>query len=197
MNFFVRLFLTKNILNYILIIVGESDMDMEKRKKQHMIIMGLIGVIFGMTIGYSALSSILNINGTSKVTGNWDIHFESIEEGTMVNATTLEATTDQGTTATFNVDLTKPGSSAEYLVTVKNGGTIDAVVESIDGIDEINAASPTDIVYSVEDITPGDELGSGASKEFKVKVVWKSTATTIINSSKKATIHVNFVQKTS
>ena len=121
-------------------------MDIEKRKKQHMIIMGLIGVIFGMTIGYSALNSLLNINGTSEITSDWDIHFESIEEGTMVGATTIEATTDKGTTATFNVDLEKPGSSAEYIVTVKNGGTIDAVVDSITGVDEINQASPTDIV---------------------------------------------------
>ncbi len=172
-------------------------MDIEKRKKQHMIIMGLIGVIFGMTIGYSALNSLLNINGTSEITSDWDIHFESIEEGTMVGATTIEATTDKGTTATFNVDLQKPGSSAEYIVTVKNGGTIDAVVDSITGVDEINQASPTDIVYSVEELSPGETLNSGASKEFKVTVVWKLTATEIVNSNKKATINVNFVQKTS
>ena len=61
----------------------------------------------------------------------------------------------------------------------------------------IYQASPTDIVYSVEELSPGETLNSGASKEFKVTVVWKSTATEIVNSNKKATINVNFVQKTS
>lgn len=167
----------------------------ERRSKQQTIIIALIGVIFGMTVGYSALNQLLNINGTSKITSNWDIHFETITENTMVDATTLQSEIVSNTSATFNVDLKKPGSSAEYIVTVKNGGTIDASVSAIHGIDEINAASPTDIEYSISDIAVGDNLASNESKTFKVKVTWKPESTSIINTSKKATITVDFVQK--
>ena len=163
-------------------------MDIEKRKKQHMIIMGLIGVIFGMTIGYSALNSLLNINGTSEITSDWDIHFESIEEGTMVGATTIEATTDKGTTATFNVDLEKPGSSATYTVTVKNDGQIDAILESIEGLDTSNTADPTDIKYSIENINTNEDLLASGQKTFTVMVDYAhnpSSLEAILSSIKK------------
>lgn len=167
---------------------------MEKRSKQHMIIIALVGVIFGMTVGYSALSSVLKINGTSKVTGNWDIHFTTIEEQNKVNVVSSTSAINGKTTATFNVDLQKPGSSIEYLVTVTNGGTMNATLESIGGLDEINAASPLDIVYAIEDIAEGDALNAGDSKTFKVKVLWKANSTTILNTSKQATITLDFVQ---
>ncbi len=169
-------------------------MTMEKRSRQHMIIIALIGVIFGMTIGYSALSSVLKINGTSKVSGTWDIHFSKIEEENKVYVVSSTSEISGKTTATFNVDLQKPGSSIEYLVTVTNGGTMNATLESIQGIDEINAASPIDIVYSIEDIAEGDTLDAGDSKTFKVKVLWKATSTTILNTSKQATITLDFAQ---
>lgn len=159
-----------------------------------MIIFALVGVIFGMTIGYSFLSRFLYVNGTSKITSTWDVHFTNITEGTLVDATTIEKSIAPKTSATFNVDLKKPGSSAEYIITVANEGTINAEVSAISGINEINSVSPIDIVYSISDISVGDKLQSGATKTFKIKVVWNPLATAIIASSKKATIVVDFVQ---
>ena len=168
---------------------------MLKTDKQKVIIFVLLGVIVGMTVGYSALSSILKIEGVSKVIGNWDIHFTTIDEGTMVDASNVNAEITNQTTATFTVNLQKPGSSAEYLVTVKNGGSYDAVVESITGVDEANAASPTDIIFEVSDIDVGTELNASGELSFKVKATWKPESTTIVDSNKQATISVNFIQQ--
>ena len=59
----------------------------------------------------------------------------------MEQATVNKQITDS-TTATFTIDLKSPGSNGEYLITVENRGTIDAMVESISGIDEANQAAP-------------------------------------------------------
>lgn len=168
---------------------------MMKTEKQKVIIFVLLGILVGMTVGYSALSSILKIDGVSKITGDWDIHFTTIDQGTLVDATNVSASITNQTTATFTVNLKKPGSSAEYLVTVKNGGSYDAVVDSITGVDEANAASPTDIIFEVTDIDVGTELAASAEKTFKVKATWKYESTTIVDNSKQAVITVNFVQK--
>lgn len=171
-------------------------MRQEKRSNQQLVIIALVGVIFGMTIGYSILNSVLSINGTSEISSTWDIHFEKIEEnpGSLIDAKTLESSIAGNSSAIFNVELSKPGSTAEYIVTVKNGGTLDAKVLSISGIDEINETSPTDIVYSVSEIEVGDILRANESKQFKVKVEWKPLSTEIIDTNKRAMITINFVQ---
>ena len=168
---------------------------MMETDKKRVIIFVLLGVIVGMTFGYSALSSILKIDGVAKVTGDWDIHFTTINQGTLVDAVNVGASITNQTTATFTVNLKKPGSSAEYLVTVKNSGTYDAVVDSITGVDEANAASPTDIVFEVNDIDVGTELAASGELTFKVKATWKPESTTIVDSNKQAVISVNFVQQ--
>lgn len=168
---------------------------MMRTEKQKVIIFVLLGVLVGMTIGYSALSSLLKIDGVSKITGDWDIHFTTIDQGTLVDAVNVGASITNQTTATFTVNLKKPGSSAEYSVTVKNGGSYDAVVESITGVDEANAASPTDIIFEVSDIAVGTELAASGELTFKVKATWKPESTTIVDSNKQAVITVNFVQQ--
>ena len=168
---------------------------MMKTERQKVIIFVLLGILVGMTVGYSALSSILKIDGVSKITGDWDIHFTTIDQGTLVDATNVSASISNQTTATFTVNLKKPGSSAEYSVTVKNGGSYNAVVESITGVNEANEASPTDIIFEVSDIDVGTELEAGTEKTFKVKATWKPESTTIVDNNKQAVISVNFVQK--
>ena len=95
----------------------------------------------------------------------------------MNGATTINKQITDSTTATFTIDLSKPGSNGEYLITVENRGTIDAMVESISGIDVANQAAPTDITFSISDIAVNDKLPAKESKVFKVKVDWSSTPT--------------------
>ena len=169
---------------------------MRTRQKQRIIIGTLCAVIIGLAVGYAVLSQTLNINGTGGITSDFNILFTDIGEGTMNGATTINKQITNSTTATFTIDLKSPGSNGEYLITVENRGTIDAYVESINGIDEANSTEPTDITFSIEDIAVNDKLPASESKIFKVKVNWDSTSTSIPSTNKDLTLSINFVQDT-
>ena len=164
-----------------------------RRHTKNVILTVLIILSFVMIIGYSALSSRLVINGTSNITSNFRILFTDIQEGTMNSAETKEKSFE-GTTATFKVDLKKPGSSAEYILTVENQGSLDAYLESIEGIDEANAASPTYIKFKLKGITRYTRLSVGDTKTFKVIVTYDESATEIPTNSKQLTLTLNFAQ---
>ena len=142
------------------------------------------------------LSQTLNIQGTGSIASDFNILFTDIGEGTMNGATTINKQITNDTTATFTIELDKPSSNGEYLITVENRGNIDAYVESINGIEEANQTEPTDITFSIEDIKVGDKLLATESKIFKVKVEWKSTSTSIPSTNKDLTLSINFAQDT-
>ena len=169
---------------------------MRTRKKQRIIIGTLCSIFVGLAIGYAVLSQQLNIQGTGSVLSNFQILFTKIEEGTMNGATTVNKQITNSTTATFTIDLSKPGSNGEYLITVENRGTIDAYVESINGIEEANQKEPTDITFSISDIAVNDKLKAKESKVFKVKVNWDSNSTSIPDTNKDLTLTINFAQDT-
>ena len=169
---------------------------MRTRQKQRIIIGTLCAVIIGLAVGYAVLSQTLNIQGTGGIASDFNILFTNIEEGTMNGATTINKQITDSTTATFTIDLSKPGSNGEYLITIENRGTIDAMVESIKGIDEANQSAPTDITFSISDIAVNDKLKAKESKVFKVKVVWDSNSTSIPDTNKDLTLSINFAQDT-
>ena len=169
---------------------------MRTRQKQRIIIGTLCAVIIGLAIGYAVLSQQLSINGTGGIASDFNILFTNIEEGTMNGATTINKQITNSTTAAFTIDLEKPSSNGEYLITVENRGNIDAYVESINGIEEANSTEPTDITFSIEDIKVNDKLKAKESKVFKVKVVWDSNSTSIPNTNKDLTLSINFAQDT-
>ena len=169
---------------------------MRTRQKQRIIIGTLCAVIVGLAVGYAVLSQTLNIQGTGGIASDFNILFTNIEEGTMNGATTINKQITNDTTATFTIDLEKPSSNGEYLITVENRGTLDAYVESINGIEEANSTEPTDIIFSIEDIKVNDKLRAKESKIFKVKVEWKSTSTSIPSTNKDLTLNINFAQDT-
>ncbi len=169
---------------------------MRTRQKQRIIIGTLCTVIIGLAVGYAVLSQQLNINGTGGIASDFNILFTDIQEGTMNGATTVNKQITDSTTATFTIDLEKPSSNGEYLITVENRGNIDAYVESIKGLEESNQTEPTDITFSIEDIKVNDKLKAKESKVFKVKVVWDSESTSIPNTNKDLTLSINFAQDT-
>ena len=165
------------------------------RKRKNIIIVALMIILVGMTIGYSVLSQYLTINGTSSITSDFKVIFTDITEGTMNSATTVNKGFE-GTSATFQVKLDKPGSNAEYIVTVENQGKLDAYLQSIEGIDEANNKAPTYITFSVKDLSINEKLGVGESKTFKVIVSYNMAATEIPEGSKQLTLTLNYSQDT-
>ncbi len=144
-----------------------------KVKAQHFLIGTIcIAAFLMLGIGYAILSQQLDINGTAQITSNWKILFTSAEENQMVDATTIRKEITDLTTLTLDVNLTQPGASAIYDVVIENQGDLDAVLSSINGVDESNSKDPKSIKVSVENIKVGDSLLAGEDKTFQVKVYW-------------------------
>ena len=131
-----------------------------------------IATFLMLGIGYAVLSQQLDINGTAQITSNWKILFTSAEEKEMTNATTTRKEISDLTTLTLDVNLTQPGASATYDVVVENQGTLDAVLSTINGVNENNNKDPKSIKVSVENIKVGDPLLAGEEKTFQVQVYW-------------------------
>lgn len=165
-----------------------------RRSNKNLILLILLLVIVGMAVGYAALSQALVINGTANITTEWKILFTDIKEGTLVGAESKTIPTYTATTATFDVNLLYPGASAQYVVTVANQGSIDAKLTSIDGIETANAATPTDITYSI-DAQTDDTLNAGATRTYIVTVAWDAASEIIPETkTKTATITLNYEQ---
>ena len=120
-----------------------------KKNSKFIIIVFLI--LFTITIGYSILSSTLNINGRSNISKNtWDIHLENIK----VTDGSVEAikgpTIVNNTSIDFEAKLNLPGDFYEFAVDVVNDGTIDAMVDSIIKEPELTDAQKKYLNYTIE-----------------------------------------------
>lgn len=144
-------------------------------KKKVIIIVMMIAVVL-MVVVYAALSTKLTINGTGKITSTWHVFFESIEteelrgEGSNNGDPVI---TD--TSIKFNVNLRKPGDGITYSAVLKNGGSIDAIINNIDA--SMSGASV--VQYSVTGIKKGEKLPAGASKTITITVDFDRNATSI------------------
>lgn len=166
------------------------------RNNKTKILIGLGVLLLVMGVGYAALMTNLTINGTAEISGKWDIYISNITEKALKDATTIDTNIEGKITANFNVDLEKPGSYAEYEVTVKNDGNLDAVLKGINGIDEANLLAPTDIEYSIEDLELDSSLPAGGEITFTVRVDFKTTATVLPTTNKVLTLTLDFEQET-
>ena len=177
---------------------------MESERKSKGIIIGVLcAVIVFMSIGFAALSSQLTINGNATISDTWNVQIASItkKEGS-TGVTETAQPTHTATTANFNVSLKEPGDYAIYTVTVKNTGSIDAVLTRITETEGEGGSAA--IKYTV---TPaaGSEQGSDLPKTtgthtFDVKVEYLSTAVgenaPEANASKSLTVTLDYNQKT-
>lgn len=164
-------------------------------KSKNIIIGALLVAIVAMSVGYAALAQQLTINGKANINASWNIEFTKIESTTLTGATVKGTPTATGTSATFEVDLAYPGATAVFDITVENKGTIDAVLDSITGVDTANLATPTELQYEVIGITANDDLLAGNSTTFQVKVTWEDSNTIPTETTKTATITLNYAQK--
>ena len=113
----------------------------KKRRKRSLVIGCLLAILVCMTIGYAAFSTQLQISGTSSITSNWDVQITDITQGiptgTGENAVAPSYTI---TTATMEANLYNPGDAMTYEITIKNKGTIDAVLSKIIKSENNNSA---------------------------------------------------------
>ena len=166
------------------------------KEKKNVLMIALLVAVVAMSVGYAALAQTLTINGTANISADWDVVITGIETVSTTGATLVDEPTFDETSATFEVNLAYPGATATFDVTVENKGTIDAILDSITGVDTANALDPKYITYEVTGVAANDELDSGKTATATVTVTWAASEETVPEDtvSKTATITLNYVQ---
>ena len=166
---------------------------MDNRKKASLI---LVILLLMVSVVYAALSSTLNINGTSKIAAtSWDIHFENVQATSNSNVTPTIAPSalpeNKAVSLTYDVQLVNPGDVYEFSVDVVNGGTIDGMIELFtstikvgDEPEEVVSSStiPSYLSYSVKyndnsNIQVNRSLNASTSRTIIVHVELKDDIT--------------------
>ena len=155
-------------------------MNLKKFNKQNKLIL-LVLLIVGISIGYAALSSTLNINGNANIkTAKWDIHFENLVKTTGSATATKEAVINTAKTLIeYTVTLEKPGDFYDFTMDVVNAGSIDAMISKIvkTGLD---VSQSKYIAYTVTysnglEVSEKDKLSAGEKKNIKVRVKYRDS----------------------
>ena len=145
---------------------GGKNMRKSERDKRTYLIIGLCAVLVVMVVGFAAFSSQLQINGTSEISSNWDVHIKDngVTYKNAVEATSTLAEKTSNLVATFACSLITPGKSTiSYDVVVENKGSLNAKLDSINltgGNSAISVVtSPTNASLSTSPIVlaPNDE----------------------------------------
>lgn len=162
---------------------------MKNKKNIVMVILGVLVCI--MSVAYAMLATNLVIKGKTTIDSVWQVGIVDITEKDRVGkATSKTAPTYTSTTATFDVSLIQPGDSISYDIKIKNFGTLNAIVDSINVMTDNNET----IIYEVRGIKENDRLDAGKEDVLTVKVAFDENATQILNKTKNITIVINYAQ---
>lgn len=174
----------------------------EERKSKGIIIGVLCATILFMSIGFAAISTRLTITGTTTISDTWNVQITSIEKKAASDNATEVSTSVAATTATFNITLKEPGDYAIYTVTVKNTGSIDAILTDINEVLSENGSDA--IQYTVTPATDSVEGSTLANKTgvhtFDIKAEYLTTAVgdkaPTEGATKTLTVTLDYNQKT-
>ena len=191
-------------------------MEMEKEKKQerrpHNVLMALVILLLGISIGYAALTTTLVINGESTIKKVvWNIHFSNVktENGSVsINTQNGEKAAyipnADETRVEYKIVLPKPGDFYEFTVDVVNDGTLDAKISSnptLIGTDNYGKYIRYTTVWDddrTKSPSQGDIINAENSRKVRVKIEYKDDITNedLPNEDKpiEFTYSMNFVQ---
>ncbi len=167
-------------------------MEEKYMKTKKIIIITMCTLICIMAVGYAAFATQLTISGTSNIESTWKVEFTNIAEGLKTNGVTIKnPPTASGTTATFDVDLTSPGDTIIYRITVTNNGTLNAIINDITASETGSDA----IKFQITGIKKGDKLASKATTTFSVSIIYDNSVTSQpTTTNNKLTVDINYVQ---
>ena len=161
-----------------------------KKKKKGLSILLLIVLLLCITIGFSVLSSTLNILGTTTIgggTGGWDVHFERIQVTSGgVTPTQAPSINSAGNTITYSVPLTAPGQFFEFTFYVKNDSTVRAQLSeaaSLSGVSQEQANYVSYTLFNIDSTgntsptAEGQGIRAGGERQYVVRVEIPDTVT--------------------
>lgn len=138
------------------------------RNYKNIIIVSLLLVLLAMSVGYSAFSGNLKLNGIAEIMGEWDVRITNVEVKKVSEGCDPGTPQYSNTSVTFDAKLAKPGDSITYLITIENAGTLDATLNNVLFVENGTLA----ISYSTTEIK--ENLKSGEITTFSVLVEYKS-----------------------
>ena len=168
---------------------------MSTNKGRNVVIGALLAAVAIMAVGYAALAQTLTINGTATITSTWNVAITGISSGVATGtATNGSEPSFTGTSATFNVNLVKPGDKMVYEITVKNSGTLNAKLTGL----TVNPAEPasTGIYYKVTGVEQNvTTLDANAENTITVEVGWNASDTTMpVETTQALTVNLTYTQ---
>ena len=146
-----------------------------------------------MAVAYSTFATQLNINGQSKIVGEWNVKIIGVSTENI--STGCDAGTPEFTnsTLTFDAKLVKPSDYITYLITIENKGTFDAKLSSATFTPDESGS--TAIIYKTEE--PAQLLKAGSMTKFLLCVTFDENTTEMPESTqKKITGTIEYVQST-
>ena len=185
-----------------------------EKRKNNILIGVLLGVVVLMGIAYAAFASNLNITGTSSMSENWCIGFDSTRTSDyQATAGISGGTTPTGsmsfsgdscggnlkTTASLNASFKQPGDKVEYTLTIGNKGTLAAAIESInvdgDSVTSDTTITKGNIKYIIE-MPESTSLAVNATTTMKVTAMFQNDTdiSSSANEEQTISIGVNAVQ---
>ena len=105
-------------------------------KRKVIAVVAVLILVFAVSIGYAYLSATFTINGSSKISGEtWDLHFENYSQTANSTITpaagkTPDTSGNNKTAISYEVEFEQPGDVYEFTIDVRNGGSVDAMIES-------------------------------------------------------------------
>lgn len=154
---------------------------MRNNKNGFIIVIVLLLVCIG--VGFAALSTQLNITGTSNISKvTWDVHLENVKVTAGSATATKAAVVEGSTTVNYSVTLPVPGSYYEFTVDAKNGGTLPAKLSATPTLSGLSAAQDVYTNYTItysdgSAIKANDTLAAGAARTLKVRVEYDKNIT--------------------
>lgn len=150
---------------------------LKNRKTLYLTLTIILISVLSLTIVYAALSTVLNITGSSEITAsNWDIHLAnpSVSSGSVNN----NLPTINGNNLSFNATLSLPGDYYEFTVDVVNDGTIDAMIDSIVKTPELTSDQAKYIKYEItyqngESINTNQTIKSKSKTPIKIRIEYR------------------------
>ena len=154
---------------------------LKNRKTLYLTFSIILISVLSLTVVYAALSTVLNITGSSEITAsNWDIHLAnpSVSSGSVNN----NLPTINGNNLSFNATLSLPGDYYEFTVDVVNSGSIDAMIDSVIKTPELTIEQTKYIKYEVsyangESISTKQTIKKRMSTPIKVRVEYRNDLT--------------------
>lgn len=147
-------------------------------KYRFYLILLFILLIGGISFGYSKLMASLNIDANVNVGAvKWDVAFKdiSITEGSFTNddANYIRIDPEDPSKLSYKITLNEAGNFYEFTVKVKNSGTINAILDSINmsGTEDSTIINTPYIDYVMEGLpSEGSILNKNTEKTIRLKI---------------------------